>query len=111
MKLLLIIVPRNHQKELRQSLLDASLPLTQFESEGGFLRKKNFTFLLGVPDGEVEKAIEIVREACASHEEVVAAPVLSSTDVSEAVVASDATRITAGGATVFVLDVAKFEKV
>lgn len=110
MKLLLIVVPRNHQKELRKELLDASFQLTRFESEGGFLRKRNDTFLLGVDDDRVDEAVGLVKKICAPQNETISAPVLSSTDVAESVMASDAATITTGGATVFVLGIERFEK-
>lgn len=65
-RLVLVILRRECYQRTHDHLLDAGFRVTEFSSTGGFLRQSNTTLLIGVPSAQVELALKIVREQCAS---------------------------------------------
>ena len=48
MKLAIIITQKEDSKKLEEALVDKNYQLTKLDSAGGFLKKKNYTFLVGI---------------------------------------------------------------
>ncbi len=88
MKMILAIVRDADLDEILQGLLDESFRVTQIASSGGFFRRGNVTLMIGVSEARVEKALQIIRDYCA--------PSLD---------------LAVKHATVFVLDVDRFEQI
>lgn len=85
-KLILAIIFNNDAVEpLSDALLNQKYSVTKISSVGGFLRRQNTTFVIGVEEERLEGAMSIIREVCRPYS-------------------------TAEGhaATIFVLDVAEF---
>ncbi|MHC1785164.1 MAG: cyclic-di-AMP receptor [Anaerolineaceae bacterium] len=61
MKLIITILPDDHTEPVSKALTAGDLRVTQIASTGGFLRKGASTLLIGVEDGQVERAIEIIK--------------------------------------------------
>lgn len=107
MKLIIAIVNNDDSKEVHTQLTKAGYYLTKLATTGGFLHKGNTTLLIGTDDELVDKAIEIIKEY--SQKRTEKAPIAPFHDIgsfSEVQLID----ITIGGATVFVVDVEKFEK-
>ena len=103
MKLLVIITHEDSAKDVQEALIKNKYSVTELESKGGFLKKKNSTFITAVTQENTNKVIEIVKENAQTKEEAISAPLFSGTDV-EGMLSSTATAtITVGGATIFVL--------
>jgi uncharacterized protein YaaQ len=66
MKMIIIIVKDNDADSLTQALTAGSFRVTRIASTGGFMRSGVVTLLLGVDDGQVDSAIQVVREALPS---------------------------------------------
>ncbi len=86
----------------------AGYGVTHLKSAGGFLRRQNSTVLAGVPETDVDRVIEIVRARCRARTEQVRPlpPVVEPGEV----YMPFPVEVEVGGATVFVLDVERFEK-
>lgn len=88
MKMVLAIVRDMDEDEILQALLQENFRVTRIASSGGFFRRGNATFMIGVEADKVDQVIQIIRERCA--------PTLD---------------LAVKHATVFVLDVDRFEQV
>lgn len=108
LKLLLIIVGRTDADRLIERLVGRGLTATKIASSGGFLRRGSSTILSGVEDEDVEDVIRMTREECRTRREAV--PVQSLPLLGEATGATEPIEVRVGGATIFVLDVKRFEK-
>lgn len=108
MKMVVAIVQMDDAGALVKSLSQAGYGVTHVKSAGGFLRKQNATVMAGVPDRDVDRVVEIIRERCHSRTEQVSPlpPVVEPGEV----YMPYPMEVEVGGATIFVLDVAKFEK-
>lgn len=107
MKLLLAIVNNDDANYVNTGLRKAGFMVTKIASTGGFLMKGNTTFMIGVEDSLVDKVLEIIGNF--SKKRVVTIP--SDPVYTTASLASVPTQITVGGATVFVLNVERFEHI
>jgi uncharacterized protein YaaQ len=67
MKLIIAIIHDSDNEPVSRALTSADYRVTCIASTGGFLRRGQSTLLIGVEDERVDKALEIIRENCASH--------------------------------------------
>ncbi len=88
MKMVIAIVRDADLDDILDTLLEENFRVTRIASSGGFFRRGNATLMLGVTEERVEKALEIIRDRCA--------PSLD---------------LAVKHATVFVLDIDRFEQV
>lgn len=108
MKMVVAIVQMDDASALVKSLSHAGYGVTHVKSAGGFLRRQNATVFAGVPDRDVDRVLEIIRQKCHSRTEQVSPlpPVVEPGEV----YMPYPMEVEVGGATVFVLEVARFEK-
>ncbi|MEA4884311.1 MAG: cyclic-di-AMP receptor [Clostridia bacterium] len=107
MQLVIAIVRDDYSEILQDSLADAGHRYTKLASTGGFLRKGNTTLLVGVDDGQTESVLRIIRGCCRTRQELITPqPMPMSPGL-----AAPPIEVIAGGATVFVVDVAHFERI
>ena len=111
MKLLVIITPKENTKKLKSELVAGNFSLTKLMSEGGFLEKKNTTFLVGVEDEKIDQVLEIIKKNCQVKENVVAAPAVMSHGMESGLNVGGATQVKVGGATVFIVNVERMVKI
>lgn len=107
MKLLLAIVNNDDAHNVNANLSKSGFFVTKIASTGGFLMNGNSTFLIGVKDEDVDAAIEIIGRY--SKKRVQPAPVDLS--YNSAAYGSFPAEVVVGGATIFVVDVEKYERV
>lgn len=109
MKLVFAIVNNEDGNIVMRELNRAGFSVTKMASTGGFLRVGNTTLLTGTEEEDVDKVIETIRKHSAKRKQIVFTP--------EPYVAMMGDRtsfpeeIETGGATIFVIDVERFEKV
>jgi uncharacterized protein YaaQ len=108
MKLVLAIVNADDAGELASRLADEGYRATRIKSTGSFLRRQNATFLIGVADSDLEDVLQIIREHCHTRTESVS-PIPPLIEPGE-VYLPYPLEVEVGGATIFVLDVARFER-
>lgn len=106
MKLILAIISNDDSAAVSSGLTKAGFQVTKLATTGGFLMAGNTTFISGVEDDKVDKAIEIIKAKSSKRTQVV--PGSSNLDVG--MYASMPIEVTVGGATIFVLNVERFEK-
>ncbi len=93
MKLVLAVVHAEDAGRLLARLSNRGFRATRIRTAGGFLREVNTTIFAGVEDADVEAVLHAIRESCTRRRQRGAA-----------------TRVEVGGATIFVLNVARFER-
>ena len=81
---------------------------TKLATTGGFLRSGNTTFLLGVGDIRIEKALQIIKDNC-KHRDQLVAPVSPMGGNADSYVPYP-DEVEVGGATVFVLPIDQFHQ-
>jgi uncharacterized protein YaaQ len=87
MKLVIAVVPDEIADRAVPRLLEGGLRVTRVASTGGFLRRGNTTLLLGVAADDVDRAMDLLRQAYEGE-----------------------ATLEAGRGTAFVLDVDRFEQ-
>lgn len=109
MKLIIAVVQDKDSMRLVEGLVEKGYRATKLASTGGFLREGNTTLLIGVEQQQVDEVVSIIKKTCRSREQLVTpiSPVGGPTDL----YVPYPVEVVVGGATVFVLDVERFEKV
>ena len=107
MKLIIAIINRDDANAVTQNLSQNGISSTKLSTTGGFLLASNVTLLIGVQDGQVQDAIDLIRECSHSRQQMVPAI----TEMSYGFMPVMPVEVTVGGATIFVVDVERFERV
>ena len=107
MKLLLAIVNNDDAGYVNAELGKAGFMVTKIASTGGFLLKGNTTFMIGVEDEKVDTVIEIISKFSKKR----TVPLSTDPVNNPAALSTVAAKVTVGGATVFVLNVERFEHI
>lgn len=69
MKLIIAIVRDIDSEAVSHALTSANFRVTGVASSGGFLRKGRTTLLIGVEDGQVEPALQTIRDSVSPEKE------------------------------------------
>lgn len=109
MKLVLAVVQDDDSGELVERLVKNKFSATKLASTGGFLKEGNTTLMVGVPVEQVEEVIGIIKEVCRSRKQTFTTPIPPTGSAS--VFIPYPIDVMVGGATIFVLDIDRFEKV
>jgi len=109
MKLIVAVVQVHDADGLIRALTARGFRSTRINSGGGFLREGNVTLLIGVQSTYVADALRIVREQCQFRTRYVN-PLMPIVEPGEFFMASPV-EVRVGGATVFVLDVERYERI
>jgi len=108
MKLVIAVVHADDAGPCSSALSEAGFTCTRFTTSGGFLQKGNATLVAGVDDARVDEVIELLR-GCACERSEYMNPVSPLAEPAEFFVPFPV-EVQVGGATVFVVDVGRFEK-
>ena len=108
MKLILSIVNSDDARPLLEVLSREGQRATMVSTTGGFLREGNSTILIGVEDAQMDAVLSIIKENCQSRKQFVN-PLPPIMEPGELYMPAPV-EIEVGGATVFVLDVERFER-
>lgn len=109
MKLIAAIVQDADSRDVLDALMAAGYRATKISSTGGFLVRGNATILTGVLNEQVDHVLSILRERCHARREFVS-PVMPLSEAAAARHWVEPLEVEVGGATVFVLDVQRFEQ-
>lgn len=113
MKLLFAIINNDDSHAVQSALTKNGIQTTKLASSGGFLMAGNTTFMICSEDERVDEILEIIKKH--SHKRRQFVPNSSSLSVGGAGGAGAYTgfpvEVTVGGATVFVTNIERFEKV
>lgn len=105
MKLIYVIVRNVDSGHVLEELNKKGFYVTKLSSTGGFLREGNTTLMIGTDEDKVEEVIDIVKKEVGPRQEILASPGtplnFNSTQL----------MVSIGGATIFVTDVDRFERI
>ena len=97
MKLVTVVAQQDDAAALTEALRQADYRSTRLDTAGGFLRRGNATLLIGVEEEQLEDVVRIVQENCRPRSQPPAAGPAGQP-------------VRTAAATIFVLDVARFER-
>ena len=104
MKLIFAVVNNDDGNNVCAELIKAGFSVTKMSSTGGFLKKGNVTFFTAVEDDKVDEVLEIIK----THSQKRTYHINADLTIGAPVTPME---VTIGGATVFVTDIERFERV
>ncbi len=112
MKMIYAIVHSEDGDSVTEALTAGGYIVTKLATTGGFLRRGNTTLLIGVEEEKVQDVIDIVIKESGKREQIVYnLPYSQTSGMPVSSYGAVPTTIDVGGATIFVIDVERFEKV
>ena len=107
MKLITAIVNKEDAKQVCNHLIQEGFSVTRLSTTGGFLMAGNTTFLVGVDEEKVQQVIDIIHQYSFSRKQMIP----TTTEMSYGYYPSMPVEVVVGGATIFVVDIERFERV
>ncbi|MCH5204167.1 MAG: cyclic-di-AMP receptor [Oscillospiraceae bacterium] len=107
MKLIFAVVNNDDSHSVQSALTKSGFQATKLASSGGFLMAGNTTFMICSEDENVDKIIEVIKNH--SHKRRQFVP--NSSLHGDGAHSGFPVEVTVGGATVFVTNIERFEKV
>ncbi|MBE6838814.1 MAG: transcriptional regulator [Ruminococcus sp.] len=108
MKLVYAIVNSDDTRNVANAVTKAGFSATKLASAGGFLSAGNTTFLICTEDERVDELIQVIAQKSRRRKQFI--PSVTTYGMGTTC-ASVPVEVTVGGATIFVTDVERFEKV
>lgn len=108
MKLVMAVVNDEDSNAVLSELNKNKFSVTKLATTGGFLKAGNVTFIIGTEDEKVQEVIEIIKSKSKRRKQITASPIPIGASAS---FNPYPVEVEVGGATIFVLDVDRFEKV
>ena len=110
MKLIYAIVSDDDGDKVIEELNKYGYKVTKLSSTGGFLKRGNTTLMIGAEDSKVDEVIELIKQECGQHQRLtVNMPYVSGTTMVN--YATVPMSVEVGGATIFVMNVDRYEKI
>ena len=106
MKLIIAIVQDEDASRLISNLMSEGFGVTKLATTGGFLKAGNVTILIGLDESKLDECFDIIREHSSSRKQIVP----TTAELGMGLFPSTPVQVDVGGATVFVLNVERFEK-
>lgn len=109
MKVIFAVVHDEDGHKVMAELNKNGFGVTKLSSSGGFLRAGNTTLMVGVEPEKVDEVIDIIESKSKSRTQIVSSSI--SPNGMGGMFMPCPAEVTVGGATLFVIDVERFEKV
>lgn len=109
MKLIFAVVNGDDSAAVSKALSKNGFPATKLASAGSFLSAGNTTFLICVEDEKVDDVISVVQQKCHHRKQFVPSTATYGSNSANLPPAMPV-EVSVGGATVFVTDIERFEK-
>ena len=110
MKMIYAIVRNDNEYDVVSQLTQHHYSVTRLSTTGGFLRKGNTTLMIGAEDEKVDEVISLIKQECGQHQKLtVNMPYISGTSMVN--YATMPMHVEVGGATIFVVNVERYEKI
>lgn len=106
MKMLLAIINSDDASSVISNLMKEGFSITKLATTGGFLRAGNVTILIGLEDTQLDRAFEILRNFSSTRRQIIP----TTAELGMGFYPTMPVEVDVGGATVFVLNVERFEK-
>jgi len=111
MKLIFAIIHDEDSHKVMEELNKNGFGVTKMCSSGGFLKAGNTTLLVGLEEEKLDEAIAIIEKKSKSRKQVINTPVSpSGMNGMNGLYMPYPIEVEVGGATIFVVDVERFEK-
>ena len=107
MKMILAIVSNDDSSNVSRALTKARYSVTRLATTGGFLMAGNVTILVGVDEEKVQEVIDVIKEHSHSRKQMIP----TTREMNYGYYPSTPVEVTVGGATIFVVDIERFERV
>ena len=107
MKLILAIINFDDANAVTHALTKKGFSSTKLATTGGFLMAGNVTILVGVDEEKVQTVIDTVKEHSHSRKQMIP----TTAETSYGYYPSMPVEVVVGGATIFVVDIERFERV
>ncbi len=107
MKLILAIVSDEDAGKVSGELSKNNFSVTKLATTGGFLKAGNTTMLIGTEDEKVQQVIDIIESKSKRRKQIT----VSGMHIQEQAAGAYPIEVEVGGATIFVLNIDRFEKV
>ena len=108
MKMITAIINKKDTQTVCDRLTKNGYIYTKIATMGGFLKAGNTTLIMGVDDEKLDDALKIIRDNSAKRHEII--PSMPMMEGASMMLNAYPVEVEVGGATVFVTDVVKFEK-
>ncbi|SHK17287.1 cyclic-di-AMP receptor [Paramaledivibacter caminithermalis] len=108
MKLVIAIVHDEDSHQLIEKLTEADFSVTKLASTGGFLKSGNTTLLIGVQKEKVSEVIKIIKKVCKTRKQITTTTPMIGDNSNYIPIPIE---VIVGGATIFVVDIERFEKI
>ena len=110
MKMIYAIVRNDNEDDVVTQLTQHHYSVTRLSTTGGFLRKGNTTLMIGADDEKVDEVISLIKQECGQHQKLTGnMPYISGTTMVN--YATMPMHVEVGGATIFVVNVERYEKI
>lgn len=106
MKLIFAVINNDDSHVVSIELTTKGFSATKLASTGGFLMSGNTTFMICVDDNRVDEAIEVIKSCSRRRKQFVPTASVGRTEST----GTFPVEVSVGGATVFVTDIERFEK-
>ena len=106
MKQIIAIINYDDANAVTRNLARNGFSSTRLSTTGGFLLASNVTLLIGVEEDQVQAVIDVIHKHSHSRKQMV--PAIN--EMSHSFMPVMPVEVTVGGATVFVVDVERFER-
>ena len=106
MKLVIAIMNYDDAGVVTQSLTKNGFSSTKLATTGGFLMAGNATILIGVDEEKVQNVIDIIHEHSHSRKQLIP----TTSEISYGYYSTMPVEVTVGGATIFVVDIERVER-
>lgn len=107
MKLIVTIMSKDDASMVVSALTEEKIQVTKLSTAGGFLNMGNATLLIGIEEHKVEKVISIISEYSSKRKQIMPNSMPPELGISSVL----PFEVTAGGATIFVINVDRYKKV
>ena len=107
MKLVLAIINRDDAKAVTTNLTKKGFSSTRLATTGGFLMAGNVTILVGVDEEKGQSVIDVIKEFSHARKQMIP----TTAEVGYGYYPAMPVEVTVGGATIFVVDIERFERV
>lgn len=103
-KLILAVLQGDDYDDVVHTLNENGFYVTLLNSMGGFLRKRSFTIMVGLPEERLSYALDILKRKAGHRRETVFQNIMPPHYAEPSMMPAVPVQMACGGATVFVLD-------
>lgn len=107
MKLMFAVVNKDDNHAVSSAITKAGFRATKLSSTGGFLSSGSTTFMIACEDDRVDDIIEVIRKHSRQRKQIVPTEMTLGTPLYD----NGPVEVSVGGATIFITNLERFERV